>query len=287
MSNLQHTLTLVLPPTPRPTESLLVPGKSSPNQVLPATSTPLGLPAFLPRKWWFFILFFIAFAALTNYFNVERTLTNEDRYYIKLYLPNVPADIAPSLSYEDQIKLIQQAQQAVYSRTIGWKGIPEGQPREPKQLYLGRTGLCYDRSRVLEKVFTYLGFTSRHLALFERQPYQHAFNTILFQHIPSHAISEVLTNKGWLMVDSNDLWVSLDSNRCPISMPQMQARYQRNEKINWASSVLKHEEIFFNKRCIALYGLYSRHGRFYPPYISGIPNFRIRGLLYNFEQFGD
>jgi len=242
--------------------------------------------AFLPRKWWFFILFFIASAALINHFNVDRTLTNEDRYYIKLYLPNVPEGIASGLSYEDQIKLVQQAQEAVHSRTIGWQGIPEGQPREPKQLYLGRSGMCYDRSRVLEKIFTYLGFSSRHLAMFERQPYQHAYSTILFHHVPSHAISEVLTKKGWLMVDSNDLWLSLDSNQRPVSMPQMQIRYRRNEKINWASMVLKHDEMFYNARCIALYGLYSRHGRFYPPYVSGIPDFRLRGLLFNFEQFG-
>ena len=283
MANLQNNFISLQ----RPSESLLGSTKSATNQVSPVKSVRLERSGLPYRKWRLFSLLFIAFAALVSYFNVDRTLTNEDRYYIKLYLPNMPEGIAPSLSYEEQIKLIQRAQEAVHLRTTGWKGISEGQAREPKQLYLGRTGMCYDRSRVLEKIFTYLGFTNRHLAMFERQPYQHAYSTILFQHVPSHAISEVLTKKGWLMVDSNDLWISLDNNRLPVSMPQMQARYRREEKINWDASVLPHDEAFYNSRCIALYGIYSRHGRFYPPYIKGIPDFRLRGLFYNFEQFGN
>lgn len=283
MANLQITTSSFEQTTP----VLLVSSNAATTEALPAGSIRLKRSISPSRKWWFFILLLIAFAALVNHFNLDRTLTNEDRYYIKLYLPNVREGIAPSLSYEEQIKLIQQAQAAVRLRTTGWEGIPEGQPREPKQLYLGRTGMCYDRSRVLEKIFTYLGFTNRHLAMFARQPYQHSYNTVLFQHVPSHAISEVLTSKGWLMVDSNDLWISLDNNRRPVSMPQLQDRYRREEKINWAISVLKHDEAFYNSRCIALYGIYSRHGRFYPPYVKGIPDFRVRGLLYNFEQFGD
>ena len=283
MPNLQSTLSSFWQTTP----TLLVSSDAATTVALPASSIQVKRSIFPSRKWWGFILLFIAFTALVGYFNVNRALTNEDRYYVKLYLPSVREGIAPSLSYEEQIKLIQQAQAAVHLRTTGWKGITEGQPREPKQLYLGRTGMCYDRSRVLEKIFTYMGFTSRHLAMFARQPYQHSYNTVLFQHVPSHAISEVLTSKGWLMVDSNDLWISLDSNRRPVSMPQLQNRYRRQEKINWATSVLKHDEAFYNNRCIALYGIYSRHGLFYPPYVKGIPDFRVRGLFYNFEQFGD
>ncbi len=239
-----------------------------------------------PRRRWRLVgLFFIVCAALVSHFNVDRTLTDEDRYYIRLYLPNVPEGIARNLSYDDQVKLIEQAQEAVHSRTTGWAGIPEGQAREPKQLYLGRTGMCYDRSRVLEKMFTYLGFTNRHLALFQRQPYEHSYTTILLKHVPSHAISEVKTKKGWLMVDSNDLWTSLDANHQPISMPDFQARYKRGEKIYWAAELPVTTKGFYNSRCIALYGLYSRHGRFYPPYTSGIPDYRVRGLLYNLELF--
>lgn len=283
MMNLQDTLSYVKQPSTKP----ILSAKPANTQGSFVSGIWLKRSGFLNRRWWwYFGLVFIALVAFVSYFNVDRTLTNEDRHYIRLYLPGLPEDIARNSSYDSQVNLIQRAQQAVFLRTTGWVGIPEGMAREPKQLYLSRSGMCYDRSRVLEKIFTYMGFTIRHVAMFERQPYQHAFSTILFQHIPSHAISEVLTKKGWLMVDSNDLWISLDSNQKPVSMPQMQALYRHGEKIQWEASVLPHDEAFYNKRCIALYGLYSRHGCFYPPYVKGIPDFRVRDLFYNFEQFG-
>lgn len=238
------------------------------------------------RKWLGASLVLVLLAFI-SYCNVDRTLTDEDRQYIHLYLPGVPEGIAPTLSFEEQIRLIEHAQQAVHQRTTGWDGIPEGQPREPKQLYLGRTGMCYDRSRVLEKIFTYLGFPNRHLAMFEREPNVHAYTTILLHHVSSHAISEVKTKKGWLMVDSNTLWLSLNDDYQPVSMPQLQQRYKHGETIHWANPIVTEFDNFYNSRCIALYGLYSRHGRFYPPYISGVPDYRVRGLLYNFEQVGD
>jgi hypothetical protein len=236
------------------------------------------------QKRWIGVTLLLALLSFISYCNVDRTLTDEDRQYIRLYLPGTPEGIASKLSFEEQIKLIEKAQSAVHDRTTGWTPIPEGQPREPKQLYLRRSGLCYDRSRVLEKIFTYLGFTNRHLAMFEREANIHSYETILFHHTPSHAISEVLTKKGWLMVDSNSLWISLNDDYQPVSMPQLQHYYRQEQEIHWAKPTDAQFNHFYNSRCIALYGLYSRHGRFYPPYISGIPDYRLRGLLYNFEQ---
>jgi hypothetical protein len=236
------------------------------------------------QKRWIGVTVLLALLSFISYCNVDRTLTDEDRQYIRLYLPGVPEGIAPKLSFEEQIKLIEKAQLAVHERTTGWIAIPEGQPREPKQLYLGRSGMCYDRSRVLEKIFTYLGFSNRHLAMFKREANVHSYETILFHHASSHAISEVLTKKGWLMVDSNSLWISLNDDYQPVSMPQLQHYYRQEQEIHWAKPTNAEFNEFYNSRCIALYGLYSRHGRFYPPYISGIPDYRLRGLLYNFEQ---
>ena len=226
-----------------------------------------------------FLLLIIGSLALI--FNVDRTLTAEDREYIQLYLPHVPEGVAPSLTYADQIILIERAQRAVFERTTGWVGIPEGQPREPKELYLSRSGMCYDRSRVLEKIFVYLGFPTRHLSLFTREANVAAWITLLFHHVPSHAISEVLTKKGWLMVDSNTLWVSLDAKFNPVSVPELQ---RRGLFTKWYKPIINKDRQIYNTNFILVYGLYSRHGRFYPPFIPGIPDFRIRGLLYNFDQ---
>lgn len=221
---------------------------------------------------------FAGCAALLIYGNVDRALTVEDQYYIRLYLPDVPAGIAPSLTYAQQIALIKRAQWAVHVRTTGWHGIAQGQPREPKQLYLGRSGLCYDRSRVLEKIFTYLGFPNRHAALFAREPHIAGWLTVLFHHVSSHAVSEVRTKKGWLMVDSNTLWISLNRENQPVSIPQFQEPSQVGR---WAKAFIQPARQVYSRPFIVVYGLYSRHGLFYAPFLVGIPDYQLQDLHYN------
>jgi hypothetical protein len=226
----------------------------------------------------------VTLIAFLNYYNVNKTVTAEDKHYIQLYIPGVAEGSGAKLPYPEQVRLIAQVQRAVGERTHGWQGLPEGQPREPKQLYLEQTGLCYDRSRVLEKIYLYLGFETRHLSLFAREANIHSYTTVLLHHVASHAISEVRTRHGWLMVDSNYKWLSLDTTGEPVSMNQMQKFYLEGTPPQWSNSVVEDNVPFYNARCIAIYGLYSRHGRFYPPYTPFIPDFRLRGLLYNFDE---
>ena len=222
--------------------------------------------------------------AVLGYYNVGQTLTPDDEYYLRRYLPGVPAGGAHRLSYAQQVGLIYRVQAVLGARTTGWAGLPEGTPREPRQLYTERTGMCYDRARTLEKMCRYLGFQTRHLSLFTREPFVHSYTTVFFHHVPSHAISEVLTRRGWLMVDSNDLWVALDRTGEPVSMHRMQQAFLTGRPVSWRSPTPDGDDGFYNSRCIPVYGLYSRHGRFYPPYTSGIPDYHLRSLLYNFDS---
>ena len=114
MVNLQDTLSFVKQPSTTPILST----KSATSQASSVNDIRLKRSGFLNRRrWWFFGLVFIALATFVSYFNVDRALTDEDRYYIRLYLPNVPEDIARSSSYESQIKLIQRAQKVIYCST--------------------------------------------------------------------------------------------------------------------------------------------------------------------------
>ena len=54
-------------------------------------------------------------------------------------------------SYEDEINFIILVQQSVLRIAPEEKGLPFGQKREPKELYEAKSGLCYDRSRAIEK----------------------------------------------------------------------------------------------------------------------------------------
>jgi hypothetical protein len=253
------------------------------NQQLQVAPAPANKRRNKRRMLWSTLLFLAAFSGLVAHYNVDKTLTDEDRYYIRLLLPGVEEGIAAHLPYEGQIELLQRSQQAIAARVSTFEPIPEGQPREPKQLYLGRKGQCYDRSRGLEKIFTYLGLPSRHVSLFMREPGVKGIVSVLFHHIPSHAISEVLTAKGWMLVDSNDPWLGLDELHNPISVHQMVSSYETKRPLHWLTPKMGAPNSFYGGSCIYIYGLYSRHGRFFPPYTSYIPDYRVRGLLYNFS----
>ncbi|MBG8552700.1 hypothetical protein [Hymenobacter guriensis] len=215
------------------------------------------------------------------YYNVSKDVTQEDAEYIKLYTAGIPAKPAADMSYDEQIQALEATQRAVLQQARVGEGIPHGVPREPKNLYEARQGLCYDRSRVLEKIFMSMGFNTRHIALYADMPDMNKLQELTKAQIPSHATLEVETKKGWMVVDSNNLWLALDKNKDPYSLEKMEATYAANQPITWLQTTPSGYEKFYNQPCTYFYGLYSRHGGFYPPYTPGIPDYNLQELLYN------
>ena len=264
--------------------SALTTASSVPQQIQHSTTPKPKKKRTLGRRvLWSVVLFMAAFSGLVAHYNVDKTITDEDRYYIQLLLPGIKEGSAQHMTYEEQVVQIQNIQRSILAHSPKMEGIPEGQPREPKQLYLGHKGLCYDRSRVLEKMCIYLGLQTRHVSLFLREPGVNPLKTLFLHHVPSHAISEVHTAKGWMLVDSNDPWLGLDEQKNPISVRQMMDEYDDKHPVRWLTPVMGAPTSFYSMPCLYVYGLYSRHGRFYPPYTSYIPDYRVGGLLYNFE----
>ena len=94
----------------------------------------------------------------------------------------------------------------------------------------------------------------------------------------SHAFTEVLTQKGWMVVDSNDRWISIDSKNNPVSIAQIKLSAEGAADFAW--SQIPPNKKYMNP-FIFVYGLYSRHGQFYPPY-NFIPDVNYRELAQNF-----
>ena len=86
---------------------------------------------------------------------------------------------------------------------------------------------------------------------------------IITPGVSSHAVTEVLTSKGWLIVDSNAQWVSTDSEGHPISIEKIRYAVEYSVPIRWGTEP---PSTIYIKPFTFLYGLYSRHGYFYPPY---------------------
>jgi len=211
------------------------------------------------------------------YNQVDNSLTIEDMEYIKLILQDTNVTtVSKRRSYEKEIDIITMVQSAVLRIAPGNIGIPYGAQREPKDVYSAKSGLCYDRSRVIEKILRYLSFQTRHISIYSTEKTHGSFLSLITPGVSSHAVTEVLTSEGWVVVDSNDSWISLDGQRNPISIKQIQSDVDPGS-ISWSQPI---PNGIYKKPFAFVYGLYSRHGQFYPPY-NFIPDINYRELVQN------
>jgi hypothetical protein len=170
----------------------------------------------------------------------------------------------------------------VLSKAAHNSALPIATKREPKDLLTAKAGLCCDRSRAIEKILRYVGFETDlkpGISPFTQQKKTGSFlKSLTTPGVASHPVTEVLTQKGWLVVDSNYRWVSLDSNNKPVTISQIQLIAAGSNNISWNQEPP-------NKKYIHpftyIYGLYSRHGKFFPPY-NFIPDVNYQELAQNF-----
>ena len=222
-------------------------------------------------------------AGIFVYNQVDNSITEEDIIYINKFLDtgNITY-ISPEASYEDEIDYIIRVQKVVLEVArfdYTYVGIPLNQPREPKDLYLKKIGLCSDRSRTLEKILRRSGLQTRHINFYATKGTAHKLKSLVVPQIDSHSVSEVLTQKGWLVVDSNDPWISLDKQALPVSIKKIQLDTE-SQNIEWHPKYSPHMDRMYKNPFVVVYGLYSRHGRFYPPF-NFVPDIHWPEFAYN------
>jgi len=207
---------------------------------------------------------------------VDNSITNEDKEYIKS-ITGLEKKSANLLSYSEQLELIKLIQKSVLIVAAPSIGIEKRNTREPKDLFLHKAGLCFDRSRVIEKILRYYGFKTRHISIYSTKKTGSILKSLITPGIDSHALSEVKTSKGWLVVDSNAEWVALDNKNQPISISEI----IKNKKNVNQRLLNDFPSFIYNENFFVIYGLYSRHGMYYPPY-NIIPDINYSEFVYNF-----
>ncbi|MDR5903031.1 transglutaminase domain-containing protein [Halomonas icarae] len=187
---------------------------------------------------------------------------------------------ADDMYFEDQVAFIRRVQDAVLGEVPVNAGIPHGQPREPDDLLARGMGLCFDRSRFIEKALRHHGFETRHIAIYSTEETGSALVSLLTPQISSHAVTEVKTSRGWLVVDSNERWLSLDKGYQPVSIEQL-SEMERKER---QAQLLHQPDIaIYADEFTFVYGLYSRHGMFYPPY-DRVPDIHVPEFAMNLAR---
>ena len=211
------------------------------------------------------VIAFVAVAAVTiaATHDVPTRVTAADTAAANALLGDEIAAPAAPESFAEEIALIGAVQDRVLAAAPENEGIPEGQPRELADLMRFGKGLCFDRSRAIETILRSLGFETRHAAIYSTAATGSALKSIATPRTPSHAVTEVKTRGGWLLVDSNQRWIGLTADGRAIDLGELRRQADRR----WHPLVRTPlPPIYADGRFTFVYGLYSRHGRFYPPY---------------------
>lgn len=215
--------------------------------------------------------------------NVSKEITSEDKIYIQkiqdkchLKLTAKPKDFKAEI---DQIFMVQDSILKYFPVSKKNVGISKNKTREPKDLWENHELLCYDRSRTMEKIFINLGYEVRHVFLItDTLKKNNGFNLFISKRkgLVSHAMFEIKLKKGWVLVGTNEKWISVDVNFNAYSAKLLNDKY----KIKFIVQNKNFERIFLSNGFYFIYGLYSRHGRFFPPF-NFLPDINYKGFLYN------
>lgn len=211
------------------------------------------------RRYAMLATFFGFVLVLASVTNVSTEVQLEDTVAIKAILE---VQNKPDLDgFDEEIDAIRWAQARVLKVAPDMVPIPAYSNREPMDLLKAKSGLCYDRSRTLDKALQWLGFKTRHVYILFADSGDttgvHHFFVHALSRSSSHAVTEVKTSRGWLVVDSNVRWISLSRNG--QSVPAGQVHDRRSEFDNlpeWASTPFW-----------AIRGIYSRKGQMYKPFL--------------------
>lgn len=230
--------------------------------------------------WLFLLLVLLGLAAVLITHDVSTALTQDDAVYAERILSETGhGDIVrqdPPATFDDQVRTILAVQDAVLSTAPKNEGLPLGQPRELRELYEAKRGLCFDRSRAIEKILASLGFEVRHASVYSTEE-AGKLKALLTPRTPSHAVTEVKTARGWLVIDSNRRWIGLTDDGKPVDLDTLR---DAGDGQAWDPRLKEDMSPILGGPFTYLFGLYSRHGRFYPPY-TPVPDVDWGQLGYN------
>ena len=246
----------------------------------------------MTRKKLFFYCFIVlgAIAICVGFFasQVDQTLTKSDLKSFNDAFGQLELQRLGGVKYfenfDEEIEAIRAIQLSVFKIASETRPLPKNQSREPADLIAAGYGNCNDRSRYLEKFYRLVGFETRYASLYSTDKTGSALKSLMIgggDLVRSHALVEVKTRKGWMFVDSVTPFVGLNDTNEPIALEKWQ-NIQDKKNYKWSKQPAN-SEIYplMNNDFTYIYGLYSRHGRFYPPYVP-VPDVDWMGVWDNF-----
>ncbi len=142
---------------------------------------------------------------------------------------------------------------------------------EPEYFIARGYGCCYSRARFTEKALNHYGLKTRHVAIHAKGPF--GIPGTFVPDTASHATTEVLTQRGWMGVDSNEPFILLTRSGQPVTFKNYKEHLDELQQAPQPAD-------FYQYDLSVVYGLYSRHGMFHGLPLPS-PEFNIFELTYN------
>jgi hypothetical protein len=219
-------------------------------------------------KYFLGVLFLGVLSYILISMEVSKSISEDDKYITKLL--NVDEECLKINSYEKEIKCIKTIQESQLNLVRGTSCRGKYINLGSKEVIELNTACCFDRSRITEQALQIYGFKVRHVHLNETS--KRGYLNLLIPNTSSHAVSEVLTSKGWLGVDSNEPFLLLNENNYPNTYEKAIA----NGVINSYSKFP-----LYKKPMTYVIGLYSRNGTFFEPYFPYLPEINSNDFFRN------
>ncbi len=202
--------------------------------------------------------------------HVSKDLTSSDIKAVES-LTGTDSCLGDKKSYKSQLNCIRAVQSSIQS--IGSDDCSSSVAKvEPHALLERGYGCCYDKARAIEKALIYYGFSTRRVFLLQNIE-ENPIHNFLPLNQQSHAVSEVLTMRGWLGVDSTEPYILLDDDDLPLTYRDAIADREYRERL-----VPVH---FYRHSIAVINGLYSRHGFFHGLDLPG-PEVNVAEFVSNF-----
>ena len=194
---------------------------------------------------------------------VDTAVTDDDRVVIAgLEVDEQCRDID---GFDAELKCVAAVQNSVFERFPSTKdAFQKGITGHRARDYAERGyGSCYDRATLIEQALRHYDFEVRRVALYERQdrPWNY-----LKPGIRSHALSEVTTSRGDMVIESVEPMIGVDEDHDVYAIADVREGLHGGE-IDDQTFGVDVPENFFDGDFVYAYGVYSRHGYFFEPHI--------------------
>lgn len=172
----------------------------------------------------------------------------------------------PVLDDDGQRRMLTRIVQRVHASVQHLDPLPNERTREPIDVLRANTGVCFDRSRVIEKAARLAGFEARRVFLVYG-----GWPRLPFPGGPTHTLVEVRVRQGWVFLGTLTPVSGFAGDGRVWAVKDLRADVAKGggalKKNAWIEVM--------STDFLPVYGLYSRHGGHFPPY-TPVPDYSPR-----------